>query len=157
MAFLSFDDSLSLFLPQPVKTSSLSDRASKVTANNGALLALIRAQGMKWQWRISAPRLYEATQLSPLPPLLSPQHTIKPLRFSATKQIKATFVLAWHHCFVFIKISPLLWHRGRFCSLSKQAASLFFLFPEQSCSLIFDFFFCSPRSARDIVSFKCVV
>lgn len=104
--WLSQSDSLFF----PVKTSSLSDHTSKVTGNNGALSKLIHAQGMDWQWRISVSRLYKATQLFPLPYVHNQTSAIQ-----CHKPINAPFVLAWHHCFVFIKIS-LLWHRHLFVS-----------------------------------------
>lgn len=91
-----------------MKTSSLSDHTSKVTANNGALSKPIHAQGMDWQWRISASRLYEATQLFHLPSVHNQTSAVQ-----CHNPINTAFVLAWHHCFVFIKIS-LLWHRSFF-------------------------------------------
>lgn len=108
---------LCLFLCFPVKTSSLSDHTSKVMANNGALSKLIHAQGMDWQWRISVSRLYKATQLFPLPCVHNQTSAIQ-----CHRPINTAFVLAWHHCFVFIKIS-LLWHRH-----------FFVLFPTKPCS-----------------------
>lgn len=131
-----FDDSLSLFLCLSVKTSSLSDHTSKVTANNGALSKLIHAQGMDWQWRISVSRLYKATQL--FPPSVHNQTSA----IQCHKPINAAFVLAWHHCFGFIKIS-LLWHRCFFVSFPNKLHSFFsfclnndtlFFFSLSSCS-----------------------
>lgn len=90
-------NSPSLFICLLVKTSSLFDHTSKVTANNGALSKPIHAQGVDSQWWISVSCHCRDTQL-PLPP---PRYTIKPLPFSG-KLINHVFVSAPNHCFVFI-------------------------------------------------------
>lgn len=108
---------LSQLLCLVVKASSLSDHTSKVTANNGALSKQIHAQGMDWQWRISESCLYKATQLFPLPSVHNQTSAIQ-----CHKPINGAFVLAWHHCLVFIKIF-LPWHRCFFVQFPTELHS----------------------------------
>lgn len=69
----------------------------------------------------------------------SPLHTIKTSAIQCHKPINAPFVLAWHHCFVFIKILLLL-AQLLFCSISKPSCVVFsFFLSKRCCSLIFDF------------------
>lgn len=81
-----------------MKTSSLSDHTSKVTANNGALSKLIHAQGMDWQWKTPASHLFKATHLFP-------HHSVhnQTVAFHCHKRINTAFVLVWHLCLDFYK------------------------------------------------------
>lgn len=97
-------NSPSLFLCLLVKTSSLFDHTSKVTANNGALSKPIHAQGMDWQWRISVSRHCRDTQLPPLPTPSVHNQTSAIQRQTNKRRFcfssKPLFCLhLWHRCF----------------------------------------------------------
>lgn len=101
-----------------LNASSLFDNASKVTAKNGALSKRIHGQGMDSQWRSSESRLCEATQLPP-PAVLYQTSAIH-----RHKLINVAFVLAWHHCCVFIKMQL---HHRCFLFIQQPRCSLLFV------------------------------